>query len=101
MIIIDAQAEFRTLLMHHVTTNWPEARITAYDPTEAGSLPDDFSGAGYDLVLLGNALGDSDGMSLLSTFVNTPGFPPVVYFGGDGDRAARRAAREGDGGIAH
>jgi serine/threonine protein kinase len=88
MMIIDAQAEFRTLLMHHVTTHWPEARITAYDPIEAGSLPDDFSGAGNEIVLLGNALGDSDGMSLLTRLVNTPGFPPVVYFGGEGDRAA-------------
>ena len=35
VMIIDGQAEFRSLLMHHVTTHWPDAMITAYDPVEA------------------------------------------------------------------
>ena len=52
-MIIDEQAEFRTLLMHHVTTHWPDANVSAYDPVAAGHLPDEFSGAGNDLVLLG------------------------------------------------
>ena len=49
VMIIDEQAEFRSLLMHHVTTHWPDAIISAYDPTEAGHLPEEFSGAGNDL----------------------------------------------------
>lgn len=84
-MIIDGQAEFRSLIMHHVTTHWPDAIISAYDPTEAGYLPDEFSGAGNDLVLLGNALGDRDGLEVLQQFCKTPGFPPVVYFGNRGD----------------
>ena len=39
-MIIDEQADFRTLLMHHVTTHWPDAIISAYDPVTAGHLPD-------------------------------------------------------------
>ena len=57
-MIIDRHADFRTLLMHHVTTHWPDATITAYDPTAAGHLPDEFSGAGNDVVLLGSEHGD-------------------------------------------
>jgi len=85
MMIIDGQAEFRSLIMHHVTTHWPDAIISAYDPTEAGYLPDEFSGAGNDIVLLGNAHGDRDGLAVLKQFCKTPGFPAVVYFGNRGD----------------
>jgi hypothetical protein len=60
VMIIDEQADFRTLLMHHVTTHWPDAIISAYDPTIAGHLPDEFSGAGNDLILLGSLHGDRD-----------------------------------------
>ena len=36
-MIIDEQADFRSVLMHHVTTFWPDAIISAYDPTVAAS----------------------------------------------------------------
>ena len=80
-MIIDGQADFRSLLLHHVTTHWPDAILSPYDPIEAGYLPDEFSGAGNDIVLLGNELGDRDGLQMLGQFLKTPGFPPVVYFG--------------------
>ena len=79
-MIIDGQAEFRTLLMHHVTTHWPDAIISAYDPTSAGHLPEEFSGAGNDVVLLGDNQGNRSGLETLRRFVSKPGFPPVIYF---------------------
>ena len=85
-MIIDEQAAFRSLLMHHVTTRWPDAIISAYDPTAAGHLPDEFSGAGNDVILLGDRHGDDrEGVDVLRRFVKKPGFPPVVYFGSDDD----------------
>jgi len=93
MMIIDGQAEFRSLIMHHVTTHWPDAIISAYDPIEAGYLPDEFSGAGNDIVLLGSAMGDRDGLAVLQQFCKTPGFPAVVYFGDRGD--AKEAVKAG------
>jgi serine/threonine protein kinase len=84
-MIIDEQAQFRTLLMHHVTTHWPDAIISAYDPTEAGHLPDEFSGAGNDLILLGSSHGERDGVDVLRRFVRQEKFPPVIYFGTEGD----------------
>ncbi len=81
-MIIDQQAEFRSLLMHHVTTHWPDAVITAYDPTAAGHLPDEFGGAGNDIILLGSRHGDDrDGVEVLERFLKRKNFPPVVYFG--------------------
>jgi len=86
-MIIDGEADFRSLLMHHVTTHWPDAIISAYDPTEAGHLPDEFSGAGNDLILLGNALGNREGIDTLAQFARKPGFPAVVYFGSENDES--------------
>ncbi len=83
VMIIDGHAEFRRLLTHHVNTHWPDAIITEFDPLTAGNLPDTFSGAGNDVVLLGNSQGDRDPLSTLRKFVATPGFPPVIYFGED------------------
>ena len=88
-MIIDEQAAFRSLLMHHVTTCWPDAVISAYDPTSAGHLPDEFSGAGNDLVLLGDYHGeDRDGIDALRRFADRRNFPPVVYFSSKDDEAA-------------
>jgi predicted Ser/Thr protein kinase len=81
VMIIDGHAEFRSLLMHHVTTHWPDAIISAYDPVEAGHLPAEFSGAGNDIVLLGDEQGKRDALSTLKQFVKTRGFPAIVYFG--------------------
>ena len=87
-MIIDGQADFRSLLMHHVTTHWPDAIISAYDPVEAGHLPDEFSGAGNDIVLLGNELGERKGLDILKQFLKITGFPAVVYFGQDDEEGA-------------
>jgi serine/threonine protein kinase len=80
-MVIDGQADFRSLLSHHITTHWPDAIISTYDPMTAGHLPSEFSGAGNDIILLGNALGDRDGTEVLKQFVQTPAFPAIVYFG--------------------
>lgn len=84
-MIIDEQADFRSLLMHHVTTNWSDAIISAYDPVAAGHLPDEFSGAGNDLILLGSRHGDREGVDVLRRFLKRKNFPPIVYFGTEED----------------
>ena len=95
-MIIDGEADFRSLLMHHVTTHWPDAIISAYDPVEAGHLPDEFSGAGNDIILLGSSVGDREGIDTLRRFVKTPGIPPVIYFGDESDeRAIKKVGADG------
>jgi serine/threonine protein kinase len=84
-MIIDGQAEFRRLLQHHVSTHWPEAIISDYDPVSGGHLPDEFSGAGNDVILLGNRLGDRKGVDVVGSFKRKPNFPAVVYFGSKGE----------------
>ncbi len=85
VMIIDGHAEFRSLLMHHITTHWPDAIMSAYDPITAGHLPDEFSGAGNDVILLGDLQGEREPLVTLRQFARRPGFPPIVYFG-DGSK---------------
>lgn len=98
LMIIDGQAAFRALLMHHVTTHWPDAAISYYDPTATGHLPDTFSGAGSDLVLLGDNQGDRSGIETLRQFLRHPAFPPVVYFCSNAEMR-RAAAGAGAAGV--
>lgn len=92
LMIIDGQAEFRVLLMHHVTTHWPDAAISYYDPTATGHLPDEFSGAGNDVVLLGDNQGNRSGIETLRKFLRNPAFPPVLYFCSNGGMKGAAAA---------
>ena len=93
-MIIDGHTEFRSLLMHHVTTHWPDAILSAYDPTEAGHLPVEFSGAGNDIILLGDKQGEREPLSTLQQFVKAPGFPGIVFFGDGGEAAAMKAGAD-------
>jgi len=80
-MIIDGQAEFRSLLKHHLSTHWHDAIVTDFDPVADGHLPDEFSGAGNDIILLGNDQGDRDGIDVIKRFVKQSNFPALVYFG--------------------
>ncbi|MEX2496120.1 MAG: serine/threonine-protein kinase [Woeseia sp.] len=80
VMIIDGHRDFRRLLMHHVTTCWPDAAITDFDPGTAGHLPEEFSGAGNDIVLLGDNQGNRSSLKVLRQYLERPGFPPVAYF---------------------
>ena len=84
VFVIDAQSDYRSLLRHHVTTHWPDATVKEYDPVASGRLPESFSGAGNDIILLGEPAGDADALSWLRRFCERSGFPPVVLIG-DGD----------------
>ena len=88
-MIIDGQDQFRSLLTHHLTTRWPDAVISDYDPAAAGNLPAEFSGAGNDLILLGSEQGGQDPLKTLAQFTKTKGFPPVIFFGGKHDDESR------------
>ncbi len=86
-MIIDAHPEFRTLLMHHITTVWQDAVITEYDPHVSGALADTFGGADNDVVLIGHRLGSMDGLQALRRYCARPSFPPVIFFTASRDPA--------------
>jgi len=86
-MIIDAHPEFRTLLMHHITTVWHDAVITEYDPHVSGALADTFGGADHDVVLIGHRLGSMDGLQALRRYCARPAFPPAIFFTSSRDPA--------------
>jgi len=95
VIIIESSSDYRSLVLHHLTTHWPGAKITEYDPAESGTLPDNFSGAGNDLVVLGDPLGERSGLDWLRRFTAIKGFPPVVMLGDGNERSIVAAIRAG------
>jgi len=94
-IIIESSPDYRALISHHLTTRWPGAKVTEFDPEASGSLPDSFSGAGNDLVILGDPLGEHSGLEWLRRFVAIKGFPPVVILGDGNERSIVSAIRAG------
>jgi serine/threonine protein kinase len=79
--LIDSEADYRSLLTHHLTAHWTNAKVTAFDPSTSGRLPDSFSGAGHDLILLGHPLGEESGLDWMRQFSGVSGFPPVIVIG--------------------
>ena len=95
VFIIDDSPDYRALLKHHVATHWPDASIKQYDPLESGRLPEDFSGAGNDLILLGHPAGETDALDWLRQFRRIRGFPPVILIGDDDERRIVTAMKIG------
>ena len=79
VLIVDDHAEFRALLRYHIASRWPAAEVREYDPVAAGPMPEEFTGAGIDLVLLDYQFGDhGDGLEYLRRFRSMSRFPPVI-----------------------
>ncbi|MGB5132235.1 MAG: serine/threonine-protein kinase [Steroidobacteraceae bacterium] len=92
VLIIDEQEVYRRLFAHHVATGFDSPSIAEYDPVARGKLPADFSGSGYDAVLLGDSPGDADRMDWLRDLCRRNGFPPVIYFLSEPDAESEEAA---------
>ncbi len=85
VLIIDDYDDFRKLLSHHITAQWPDAVVVEHDPISQGKLPNHFTGSGYDVVLLDHMLGEENGLEWLRHFKQRPGFPPVIFMTAKGD----------------
>ncbi len=95
VLVIESDRDYRALLMHHIGARWRDARVTVYDPLEAGRFSEGFAGAGNDLVIIGDPLGEESGLDWLSQFRQVPGFPPVIVLGDGDERAVVRAIKLG------
>jgi DNA-binding NarL/FixJ family response regulator len=94
-IIIEADRNYRMLISHHITSHWSNAKVTEYDPAESGRPSEGFRGAGNDLVVLGDPLGDERGVDWLRQFKTVKGFPPVLLVGDGGERDIVAAIKSG------
>ena len=69
--------------------------IREYDPLLSGRLPEAFSGAGNDMVLLGHPSGRVDVVDWVRQFRALPRFPPIVVVGSGDERQVVAAVKAG------
>ncbi len=104
VLVIESSKDYRALISNHIGVRWRDAKVTEYDPAESGRFSDNFSGAGNDLVILGDPLqpvkgvetaGGESGIDWLNQFRQVRGFPPVLVIGDGDERAVVRAIKSG------
>jgi tRNA A-37 threonylcarbamoyl transferase component Bud32 len=96
VLIVSDRPDFRQLLAHHVTLEWPEALPAEYEPASRGRLPPGFTGAAYDAVLLDQEVQGGRGVEWLEDLSERPDFPPILLFGDDvAGPSLERARRAG------
>lgn len=89
LLLVDDDPRFRALLRHHVSCDWTDADIVAYNPVIRGTLPAEFLAQGFDAVLLDHDWVGGAGIDWLRDLAARPGFAPVVFIAAAG--AARMA----------
>ena len=85
VLIIDDDADFRTLLEHFFKEQWPESAVEQYDPQERDMPDASFPLGSYDIVVLDYMLGRSDGLQWLQHFKKRGDCPPVLFLTGAGN----------------
>lgn len=78
-----------------MATRWPDAVIREYDPVLSGRLPEAFSGAGNDVILLGHPCGRGEVVDWVRQFRALPRFPPIVVIGSGDERQVVAAVKAG------
>jgi tRNA A-37 threonylcarbamoyl transferase component Bud32/CheY-like chemotaxis protein len=93
VLIVSDRPEYRQLLAHHVTLEWPDALPAEYEPAKRGRLKPGFTGAAYDAVLLDEGVQGRRGLEWLEDLSERPDFPPIAYFVDSPDEAIVARAR--------
>jgi tRNA A-37 threonylcarbamoyl transferase component Bud32/DNA-binding NarL/FixJ family response regulator len=86
-LIVSDRPDYRQLLAHHVTLEWPDALPAEYEPASRGSLGPAFTGSAYDAVLLDEGVAGGRGLEWLEDLSERLDFPPIVYFVGSVDQS--------------
>ena len=96
VLIVSDRPDYRQLLAHHVTLEWPEALPAEYEPASRGPLRPGFTGAAYDAVLLDEEVLGGRGLEWLEDLSERPHFPPIIYLAASAEQsAAERAVASG------
>lgn len=94
-LIIDDDPEYRALLRHHISVQWPDAQFGEFDPRTQAMEELKRAGA-YSVILLDYQLGPIDGLTLLHSLRKLAPCPPIIMITGTGnERLAVDAIRGG------
>ncbi len=96
VLVIDDDAEVRTLLRRYIHQRWNAAVVDEYDPLERDLPNGDFPLGGYDVVILDYMLGRGDGLDWLQRLKQRSDCPKVLFLTGAGNEIiAVRAMKAG------
>ncbi len=93
VLIVSDRPDYRQLLAHHVTLEWPNALTAEYEPSSRGRMQPAFTGAAYDAVLLDDQSQGGRGLEWLEDLSERPDFPPIIYLAEGFDAAGVERAR--------
>ena len=79
VLIVSDRPDYRQLLAHHVTLEWPDALPAEYEPASRGPFGASFTGSAYDAVLLDEEILQGRGLDWLGELSDRPDFPPIVF----------------------
>lgn len=79
VLIVSDRPDYRQLLAHHVTLEWPDALPAEYEPASRGRLQPAFTGAAYDAVLLDDQVQGGRGVEWLEDLSERSDFPPIIH----------------------
>ncbi len=92
VLIVSDRPDYRQLLAHHVTLEWPDALPAEYDPASRGPFGAAFTGSAYDAVLLDSEILSGQGLGWLGELSERPDFPPIVFLAAGADSATSERA---------
>jgi len=101
LLIVDADAELRSWLRHHIEILWPDARVAELAPAALAGRLATLTSKHLDLIALGTqCAGTPDepaaGLEPLRLLLRQPGVPPVIVIASGGSElSAVRAMRLG------
>jgi tRNA A-37 threonylcarbamoyl transferase component Bud32 len=93
-LMIEDDARFSALILHHASCRWPDARLDVHTPRTQGAVSPEFLAQGFDAVLVAGSGADGCGLDWLRDVAGRPGFAPVVFLSGDGAKSGARKARQ-------
>ncbi len=91
--MIEEDARFGALILHHASCRWPDARIDVHSPRTHGAVSPEFLAQGFDAVLVAGSGADGAGLEWLSDVAGRPGFAPIIFLSRDSGNASVRKAR--------
>jgi tRNA A-37 threonylcarbamoyl transferase component Bud32 len=93
LLLIVPEASHRTLLLHHVTCQWPGAELVMRDSRIPGTLPPEFLAQGYDAVIVDEDWQGGQGLAWLRDLASRRNFAPTLFITDRVDSPAAREAR--------
>ena len=93
LLLIDDDPRYRALLRHHVSCDWTDAEIVAYNPVVRGKLHPEFLAQGFDAVLLDHSWPGQAGIEWLRELKSRTGFAPIIFLAAADDSAMSDDAR--------